>query len=184
MKNVIVTATLVASLFTTSALMAQDLPEVPGPVKEHEWLQRFVGEWDVVSEGTMGEGQPPIKGEATMKSSMLGKIWIVNTSEMEIAGTPMKSIQMIGYDTDKKKYVGIWVDSMMNHMWKYEGDVDKSGNKIMLEAEGPSMTGEGSAKYMDSYEFTDADTIVSTSSVQGPDGKWITIMTGKATRRK
>ena len=102
---------LLASAFGAQILSAQELPNLAGAVKEHEWLKKFVGQWDVVSEGSAGEGQPPIKGKAVMKSSMLGKLWVVNSSDMEIAGMTMKSIQMVGYDTNKKKYVGIWVDS-------------------------------------------------------------------------
>ena len=158
---------------------------MPGAVKEHEWLKRFVGQWDVVSEGSTGEGQPPIKGKAVMNSSMLGELWVVNSSDHEIAGMNMKSIRMIGYDTKKKKYVGIWADSMINYMWHYEGTVDESGNKILLEVEGPSMTGGGKmTKYRDAFEFTDDDTIIATSSMQGKDKKWIVIMKGNLTRRK
>ena len=74
---------------------------------------------------------------------------------------------------------------MINHMWHYEGTVDKSGNKITLETEGPSMTGDGKmTKYRDAFEFTDDDTIIATSSMQGKDKKWIVIMKGTGTRRK
>lgn len=185
MKTLNTVMTLLASAFVAQILSAQELPSVPAAVKEHEWLKQFVGQWDVVSEGSAGEGQPPIKGKAVMTSSMLGKLWVVNSSDMEIVGMKMKSIQMVGYDTNKKKYVGIWADSMINQMWHYEGTVDKSGKKITLETAGPSMTGDGTTtKYRDAYEFTDDDTIIATSSMQGKDDKWIVIMTGTATRRK
>ena len=92
---------------------------------------------------------------------------------------------MIGYDTEKKKYIGIWADSMINYMWHYEGTVDKAGNKLTLDAEGPSMTGDGKMiQYQDAYEFKDDDTIVATSSMQDKDGKWTVIMKGTAKRRK
>ena len=97
----------------------------------------------------------------------------------------MKSIQMIGYDTNKKKYVGIWADSMINHMWHYEGTVDETGKKLTLDAEGPSMAGDGKmTKYQDAYEFKDNDTIIATSSMQAQDGKWTVMMKGTAKRRK
>ena len=120
-----------------------------------------------------------------MKSSMLGDLWLINSSEHTISGVSLTSLQMIGYNPDKQKYVGIWTDSMVNHMWHYEGTVDASGNKLTLEAEGPSMSGDGTmATYRDAFEFTDADTIVATSSIQGPDGEWTVFMQGTATRRK
>lgn len=185
MKIYALALTLIASAATNQIVFAQEAPAGSVALKEHQWLTKFVGNWDVVSEGTTGEGEPPIRGKAVMKSSMLGKLWIVNASDTEIAGTRMKSIQMIGYDPTKKKYVGIWADSIINHMWHYEGHVDESGKKIVLDAEGPSMQGDGTlAKYRDAFEFKDDDTIIATSSMLGPDNQWIVIMSGTATRRK
>ena len=126
-----------------------------------------------------------MQGEAVMESSMLGDLWVVNVSDHKIGGMKLKSIQMIGYDPAKKKYVGIWVDSMVNHLWNYEGTLDDSGKKLTLEAKGPSMTGDGKmVNYRDAYEFKDDDTIIATSSMQGADGSWTVFMEGTAKRRK
>lgn len=186
MRTLIAALSFIALACTTqTALLAQDLPGASQTTDEHKWLQRFVGEWEVASEGSAGPDQPPIKGTAVMKSTMLGELWLINSSDNEVAGIQMKSIQMIGYDTNKEKYVGIWADSYINHMWHYEGDVDESGNKLTLNAEGPSMTGgDEMVNYRDVYEFTDDDTIVATSLMQDADGNWTEIMRGSAKRRK
>jgi len=132
MKALIAFITFVGLTCAAQALFAQELPTMLDVEKEHEWLKKFVGEWDVVSDGQGAQG------EAVMKSSMLGKLWLVNASDMEVSGMKMKSIQMIGYDPKKKKYVGIWADSMINYLWQYEGTVDEAGKKLTLEAEGPA----------------------------------------------
>lgn len=88
--------------------------------------------------------------------------------------TPMTAIQTIGYDTEKKQYTGTWIDSVMNHMWKYEGSVDATGKILTLDAKGPDF--EVAAKmreYRDAYEFKSADHIVSTSSMLRDNGKWV-----------
>ena len=96
----------------------------------------------------------------------------------------MQSLQMIGYDPAKKKYIGTWADSMTNHLWQYEGTVDKTGKKLTLNTKGPSMSGDGgTSNYRDSYEFTDDDTFVAQSAVEGPDGKWQVMMEGSGKRR-
>jgi hypothetical protein len=180
-KTYILLAALVSFVFTsqTQILGGQEIPGASVATVEHEFLQKFVGEWELESDGS------GVQGKATMKSSMLGKLWLVNSSEHDISGTKMKSIQMIGYDPEKKKYVGIWADSMINHMWNYEGVVDESGKRLVLDAMGPSMAGDGKmSNYRDSYEFKDNDTIISVASVQGADGKWSEIMKGKAKRIK
>lgn len=178
MKLLIAFITFVGITFSAQALFAQELPTMSGAEKEHEWLKKFVGQWDVVSGGQGSQS------EAVMKSSMLGQLWLVNTSDMETSGMKIKSIQMIGYDPKKKKYVGIWADSMVNHMWHYEGTVDEAGKKLTLDAEGPSMTGDGTmTNFRDAYEFKDDNTIIATSSMQGEDGEWTVLMEATARRR-
>ncbi len=171
------------SLNFVTALWAQE-PEVPKPVEQHQWLHHFVGDWDTLQEGSAGPDQPPMKCKGTMKSQMLGEFWVVNELQGDMMGTPMKGIQTIGYDEDKKKYVGTWVDSMMNHMWNYEGSVDSTGKILTLEAEGPNFMVPGKkTKFRDAYEVKSEGLIVATSSMLGEDGKWIVFMTGTMTRQ-
>jgi hypothetical protein len=173
------------SLFALTSVACAQPPSFPAPQKEHEWLAQFVGEWDSDSEGTAGPGQPPMKCKGTMTSKKLGDFWIVNNLTGDMMGTEMKGLQTIGYDAEKKKYVGTWVDNMMGHMWKYEGTVDASGKKLVLEAEGPNMLVPGKmAKYRDSYEFKSKDHIVATSEMLGDDGKWVQFMKGDVKRKK
>jgi hypothetical protein len=173
------------ALFATSVLLAQEPPKAPAPQKEHEFLKQFVGEWETEMEASAGPGEKPMKCKGTMSSRMLGGFWVLSEIDSDMLGTPMKGLQTIGYEPKAKKYVGTWVDSMMNHMWKYSGTVDESGKTLTLEADGPSFTGEDKlAKYRDSYEFKAKDHIVMTSSMQGEDGKWMTFMTGHLRRKK
>ena len=97
----------------------------------------------------------------------------------------MHAIQTIGYDTEKKHYIGTWVDSMTNHLWTYEGSVDKTGKILTLQADGPSFTKPGEkSPYRDIYEFVNKDEVKFTSQIQGEDGKWITFTTGVTKRVK
>jgi hypothetical protein len=178
-------AALLSILFAASMLVAQEPPKTPPPQKEHEWLKQFVGEWETAAEAPAGPGQPAFKCKGTMSSRMLGGYWVVSESKADLAGTQMNAIQTIGYNPQTKKYVGSWVDSMFNHFWKYEGSVDSTGKVLTLEAEGPNFMAEGkTATFRDIYEFKSKDHIVSSSQMQGEDGKWITIMTGNITRKK
>lgn len=36
------------------------------PQKEHQWLQKIVGEWTYEGEGIMEAGQPPLKESETL----------------------------------------------------------------------------------------------------------------------
>jgi hypothetical protein len=181
----IAVSTVLVTLCSATLASAQELPEFPKPQEEHEWLQKFVGEWESESEMTAESGQTGVKCKGTMTSRTLGGYWIISDVKSEMMGFTVNAVQTIGYDTEKKQYVGTWVDSMFNHLWKYTGTVDESGKKLTLEAEGPNfMTPGKTAKFRDAYEFKSDDHIVTTSSMQGDDGKWVTFMTGNVRRKK
>lgn len=113
---------------------------------------------------------------------MLGGFWVVNKMDAKMTGMTFRGIQTIGYDVEKKKYIGTWIDSTAGFMWKYEGTV--SGNKLTLEADGPDMSNPGKkAKYRDSYEFKTADKVIVKSEMQ-VNGKWVTFMEGTGQRKK
>ncbi len=172
-------------VMVTSVAQAEDVPQFPGAEQEHQWLQQFVGDWSTHSKMETGPGVPAMECKGSISSRMIGALWVVNEMKAEVAGTQMVGIQTVGYDPDKKKYVGTWVDSMLNHMWHYAGTVDATGKILTLEAEGPNFSAGGKlTKFQDIYEFKSADEIAVFSKMLGEDGKWITFMTGTAKRQK
>src|SRR5687767_548016 len=176
---------LVLAILAISYVVGQEPPMMPKPVKEHEWLQQFVGEWEVEAECVMEPGKPPVKCQGSEAVRSLGGFWIVSEFKSNMMGMNMDARMTVGYDPTKNKYVGSWVDSCTSHMWKYEGTVDASGNILTLEAEGPNMVKPGAtARYKDVTEFKSQDHRVLTSSMQGEDGKWTTFVTMNARRRK
>lgn len=181
-KSLLIAFTMLALLHGVA--VAQEQPQFPGPEQEHQWLKKFVGQWVTTSKGSMGPDQPPMVCSGTIESKMIGEFWVVNEMKSDVQGIPMQGLQTIGYDPAKKKYVGTWLDSMMNHLWLYEGTVDPSGNKLTLEAEGPNLMADGKlTKFRDAYEFKSPDLIIVTSSMLGDDGKWITFMSGESKRK-
>jgi len=149
------------------------------PQKEHQWLQRLVGDWAYEAEAAMGPGQPPAKSRGTESVRPLGALWVVGEGEGECpGGGPAKTMLTIGYDPRTKRFVGTWVGSMMAHLWVYDGSLDAAGEVLTLEAEGPDFAGEGRmAKYQDVTEFRGDDHRVLTSRVLGGDGQWREFMT-------
>lgn len=185
MKSTFIAVCLIATGFAGLAglAVAQETPGFPKPLDEHKWLKKFVGQWDVVNKGIMAEGQPPVESKGTIKSKMMGDFFVVNQMDADFGGLLIKGVQTIGYDTTAKKYVGTWIDTTSHFMWKYQGAVDKTGKKLILEADGPDMTNPGKMlKYRDAYEFKSDDEIIVTSSMQNSDGKWVTFLNGTAKR--
>jgi hypothetical protein len=156
------------------------------PQEEHQWLQKLVGEWSLEAEMTMAPGEPPKKTTGTESVRSVGGLWVVAEGQGEMpdggAGT---SIMTLGYDPQKKQYVGTWIGSMMTHLWIYEGSLDAGERVLTLNSEGPSMSGDGTlAKYQDVIELKSDDHRILTSRMPGEDGKWQVFMTAHYRRKK
>src|SRR5687768_1217309 len=80
------------------------------PEKQHKWLQKFVGDWTFETEAQ--PGHPGTKGTERVRS--IGGLWIVAEGQGPMpSGEPATTIMTIGYDTQKKRYVGTFIGSMM-----------------------------------------------------------------------
>lgn len=159
---------------------AQESAKPADGTKELEVLDWFVGEWDSVA-----DEQPGVNAKGKAKARKIGDLWVAMDLEIDMNGAKVSAVQMIGYDEKTKKYVGTWVDSMMNKLWTYGGKLEADGKTITMEADGPSMTDESkTAKYRDVYEFKSKDHYVLTSSIQGEDGAWTAFMTAQVRRKK
>jgi hypothetical protein len=90
----------------------------------------------------------------------------------------------LGYDPQRKKFVGTFVASEMTHLWVYEGELDTTGRRLTLDTEGPGMAGDGAmSKYQDIIEFVSDDHRTLTSRVRGEDGTWKEFMSAQYRRK-
>ncbi len=156
------------------------------PTKDHQWLQKLVGEWTYESDCHAGPDQPPAKAKGYEIVRPLGGLWVLCEGQGEMhCGGPATTMMTLGYDPQKKRYVGTWIGSMMTHLWVYDGVLDASGRVLTLETEGPSIAAEGKfAKYRDVIDFKLDQHRVLTSHVLGDDGKWNEFMTVDYRRKK
>jgi len=176
---------LIAGLFFAGILYAQDDSKVPEPVKptaQHGFLKQFSGEWDCETECFM-PGGPAQKSKGTMSGMMVGDLWSVLAVKGDMMGMPYHGQGTFGYDPEKKMYIGTWVDSMSNHLWRYEGKVED--NKLIFTAEGPCPMKPGTmSKFRDTWEFKSKDQLVLTGEMEGEDGKMTKGMVATCTRKK
>jgi len=156
------------------------------PQQEHQWLQQLVGEWTYEAEATMVPGQPPSKFEGSESVRSLGGLWVLAEGQGEMPGCgAVTTMLTLGYDPQKKRYLGTWIGSMMSHLWVYDGALDAAEKVLTLDAEGPDMAGTGKmAKYQDVVEFESDDHRVLTSHALGDDGKWHRFMTAHYRRTR
>jgi Protein of unknown function (DUF1579) len=160
--------------------------ETAAPQKEHQWLGKLVGEWTSEGECTMEPGKPPEKFKGTERVRSLGGLWILAEGQGEMpGGGPVTSLMTLGYDPQRKRFVGTFVASMMTHLWVYDGALDAAERQLSLDTEGPSMSGDGTmAKYRDVIEFRSDDHRVLTAHLRGDDGGWHAFMTAHYRRKR
>lgn len=147
--------------------------------REHQWLHKLVGTWSMEAECSMGPDQPPAKTKGTEVVRSLGGMWTIGEGEGEMPGSEAKanSIMTLGFDPGTTRFVGTFVVSCMAQLWVYHGSLDAAEKVLTLDTEGPSFTGNGTAKYQDTIEFLDDDHRTLSSQLQTEDGQWVEFMT-------
>jgi len=104
--------TIVSVSVVSQSLAAE--PKLPRPARprpEHEFLKRFVGEWECTTETSFGPGKS-VTTKGTMTGHMIGNFWVVIDRKADIKGFAYHGRATYGFNSRKKKYVGTWTDSM------------------------------------------------------------------------
>jgi hypothetical protein len=150
MKSARCLAAVALALLAAPVSPAQEAPK-PGP--EHEVLKKMVGDWDL----TMKFGGMETKGTVTYKME-LGGLWLTSNLESELFGTKFQGKGLDTYDPTRKKYVGVWVDSMASSPMLMEGTFDKEKKTLTMTGSGPGMDGKPT-NYKSVSVMPDNDTI-------------------------
>jgi hypothetical protein len=155
------------------------------PEKQHRWLERLLGDWTYETESLAQPGQSVSKATGTETVRSIGGLWIQAEGRGEMpGGGPATSVMTLGYDTQKKRYVGSWIGSMMTHQWVYNGEIDAAERVLTLNSEGPSMSGDGTlSKYQDVIELKSNDLRTLTGQVLTAAGTWQPFMTVEYRRK-
>jgi hypothetical protein len=136
--------------FAAPAARAQEAPK-PGP--EFDVLKKMVGNWDL----TMKFGGMESKGSVVYKMEV-GGLWLTSSLEGDMFGSKFYGKGLDSYDAAKKKYVSVWVDSMVTSPMFMEGTYDKAKKTLTMSGDGPGMDGKPT-KYKSVSQMPDNDTI-------------------------
>ena len=182
MRKIAIAGFLAAALALPAALVAQG---PSAPMKEHEWLHQLAGDWEADLEVSAGPGQPPLKLKSTDNTRRIGGYWIVTQGEVVASAMPFARSLTLGYDPQAKKFMGIWVDSSSTYLGKYEGSLDAAGKALTLEGMTPSPFDPSKlVPVREVIELKGPDQKVTTTSLKGDDGNWMTLVTVNARRKK
>lgn len=135
---------LVGSILNTT-VMAQG---PVAPTAEHKILASEEGTWDAaVKSFDGGPNAEPVSSKGTEVNTLLpGGLWLVSKFEGEFGGMKFEGHGQFGFDPNKKKYIGTWIDSMMPTMSVLEGEYDAKTKTMTYVGEGTGP--DGKSKYM------------------------------------
>jgi uncharacterized protein DUF1579 len=167
-------------LFVAAVSLAQEQPPQPKPGPEHARLKSMEGTWD--AKMIMPGAEKPVPCVATYKME-LGGLWLVSDFRCDDPAMKFQGKGLDSYDPAKKKYVGVWVDSMMTAPMTVEGTYDEKTKTTTSIGEGPGPDGKPMKMKMVTKE-TDANHQTFQMFAPGPDGKEALSFTIEYTRRK
>jgi hypothetical protein len=165
----------VICLLSAGLSRGQELQK-PGP--EHEKLKQFEGTWDAVMKMAGQES----KATATYKS-ILGGMWLASDFKGDLGGMPFEGHGVDGYDQTKKKYVGVWFDSLTSAPLRFEGNYDPKTKLMVMTGESVGADGQPQ-KFKNTTEHKDKDHFTFKMYMVQPGGKEDLAFTIEYTRRK
>ncbi len=159
-------------------------PSATKPIKEHEWLQKLVGNWRFESVMSMGPGQPEQRSQGTETVQSLGGLWAHVHGKAQLPdGVAMEYYSGLGYDVSFKEYRGFWMASVSSHLWKYTGVLSPDGKTMTLSCVGLSMVKDGeTANYRDVIELIDENHRTLTSYGEDDSVNWQQFYQNRYTR--
>lgn len=149
-------------------MAAMEKYAVPGP--EHEFLKKFVGEWELTTKFFMAPDAPPTEGTGTATFEMiLDGRWVKQTAAADFMGSTMHGFGYTGYDRFKQQYISTWMDNMSTSMMVSHGSGDGDVCTFQCETDDP-MTGRSNVEVKQVIRWIDKDTHTFTMYEIHPDG--------------
>ncbi len=99
-------------------------PAAPQAAPEMALYKQDVGQWDCDIKFWMDPNGEPMTSKGTESNRMLGDMWILSEFQGDFGGMTFEGCGQFGYDAEKKKYIGTWVDSTSPFASQMEGTYD------------------------------------------------------------
>jgi hypothetical protein len=129
---------------------------------QHELFKPVVGHWKTETKSYWENpgGEPQVTNGTAWFKLMMGGRFVMQYFQSEMKGQKFEGMGIKGYDKVKKKYVGVWVDSMNTSMMPFEGDLDEKTGVMTEWGEAQSPIGPMKMKMVtkaidvDNFTFT------------------------------
>ena len=106
--------------------------ESMNPGEEHQRLAAMIGRWNATTRFWMGEADP-VEGEGkAVMEWVLGERFVRQNFTGNFMGMDFEGLGYTGFDRNKKKYVGSWMDNFSTSMLYDEGQWDQASETIVF----------------------------------------------------
>ena len=147
--NIIVIQAL-PSIISDQEMSAQDkkmmdqMTKYGTPGKGHEFLKKYVGDWDVAISTWSKPDAPAQMSKGTMKNQLIfdGR-YVKCDFAGAMSGMSFSGLEVIGYDLFKKMYTTFWIDSMSTAFLTTSGTLDMAGNVLTETGSSPDPMTDG-----------------------------------------
>lgn len=147
--------------------------DVGTPGDEHAVLNPFVGKWKVTGHFWVKPNDEPhiSSGTSSIKWTLDGRM-LKEEFKGNWFGEPVEGLGYIGYDTMKKKYVSVWMDSLSTSIFHASGKYN-SATKTLQQSGRFSypVTGNADQPFREEWKIVDNDTHLYVMYVKGAKGK-------------
>ena len=111
--------------------------EIPKTGPEHKMLAKLAGNWNakVKMMDPSGSGEAH-ESKGTMKRAViLGGRYLKEDFTGSFLGTKFQGMGLVGFDTQKKKFVNTWIDTMSTGFANSEGTFDEASKTLTSHGE-------------------------------------------------
>jgi hypothetical protein len=164
--------------------MMESMQKYGMPGKEHEYLKKYAGDWNVEMKSWEKPGAEPMVSKGTMKGEVIfdGRYLLLHF-DSTMMGMPFKGLQLMGYDLFQKKYVTVWVDNMSTAFAPTTGTTDAAGKVFTETGVWPDPSTGGTSKVKVVTTWLAGGKYTFEMFMPMPDGKEVKWMEMTATKK-
>jgi len=148
MKTRIVSVPVAAALLLLVARASSPAGEkeipIPRPGPEHKMLAKSAGKWNAKVKSWFGPGEPK-ESQGVLKREVIFKgLYVHESFTGDFSGMKFQGRGVLGYDTNKKKYVMAWIDNFGTGISLNYGSYDADTRTLTFtgEEDNPAMGGK------------------------------------------
>lgn len=132
--------------------------EFPKPGPEHKILAELAGTYDATVKAWFGPGEPSESTGVMKRQTILDGRYLQEEYAGKMLEKAFRGMSLIGFDTQKKKYVTAWIDTLSTGIMITEGTYDAASKTLTSTGEDFDAGTGKKMKGRDVLKIIDADT--------------------------